>query len=278
MITIIKPEEYSRIKKDKSTLNVVTHDGLFHSDDVFSIALLKLFHKDINVVRTRNKETLKNAIKDEKTYVLDAGGIFDPEKLNFDHHAESPEDMATISLLFQHLFPDLKNDRIMTIVYDRLIRGINDWDLGIADRSAYPLYLPQLITAFNRFGTTEQDIQFLKAVEFAYTVLSNEMNTAKEIARSKDIWDKRELLNGNTALLHEHCAFWRTITKNEKDIKYILQPDNDNWQIVSIDSKTNPLPSPGDDDKDVVFRHKNGFIIIFSSFISAFTYINKYLS
>jgi len=279
MITIIKPEEFHGTGRPGDTLCVVTHDGLFHSDDVFSVALLKLFHKKIDIVRTRDSKILQEAIEDPKTYVLDAGGVYDPQKLNFDHHGDAPENKAAISLLFDHLFPERKDERIMNIVYERLIRGINDWDLGIADRSAYPLYLPQLITAFNRFGSPEQDMQFLKAVDFAYTILSNEMNTAKNIAGSRDIWAKRELINEHTALLKEHCTFWRTITTNEKQIKYILQPDNENWQIVSIDSKNNPLPEPDSDEAaDVVFRHKNGFIIIFKTFISAFSYINKYLN
>lgn len=70
----------SRIRK------IVTHNGVFHADEVFAIAALRCFGVEVPVVRTRNREVLEEAINDEQTIVVDIGGVFDPDKLNFDHH------------------------------------------------------------------------------------------------------------------------------------------------------------------------------------------------
>jgi uncharacterized UPF0160 family protein len=58
-----------------------THNGRFHSDDVFSVALLKVLYPHAKVVRSRDLEVL-----DACDLVLDVGGIYDEATLRFDHH------------------------------------------------------------------------------------------------------------------------------------------------------------------------------------------------
>lgn len=60
---------------------IATHNGRFHSDDVFAVALLKVLFPDAQVVRTRDLDVLKTC-----DLVLDVGGEYDVEKLRFDHH------------------------------------------------------------------------------------------------------------------------------------------------------------------------------------------------
>ncbi len=64
---------------------LVTHNGGFHSDDIFACATLQLYlesiGEDYEVVRTRDENVIKKA-----HYVFDVGGIYDPEKNRFDHH------------------------------------------------------------------------------------------------------------------------------------------------------------------------------------------------
>lgn len=58
-----------------------THNGRFHADDVFSVALLKALYPEAEVVRTRDLDALK-----ELDLVLDVGGEYDTARLRFDHH------------------------------------------------------------------------------------------------------------------------------------------------------------------------------------------------
>ena len=57
-----------------SDLTVVTHNGNFHADDVFSIAVLKHLYPSFNLVRTRDK-----ALMDSADIVIDVGGQYDPD-------------------------------------------------------------------------------------------------------------------------------------------------------------------------------------------------------
>ena len=64
-----------------SEITVVTHNGNFHADDVFSIAVLKHVLPTFKLVRTRDKALIESA-----DYVIDVGGEYDPETNRFDHH------------------------------------------------------------------------------------------------------------------------------------------------------------------------------------------------
>jgi len=58
-----------------------THNGRFHSDDVFSVALLKTLHPSAKVIRSRDTEILNTC-----DLVLDVGNVYDVETHRFDHH------------------------------------------------------------------------------------------------------------------------------------------------------------------------------------------------
>jgi len=63
---------------------VAVHDGNFHPDDVFSVAILSLYLGYVpKVIRTRDKNIINKA-----DYILDVGQEYDPVKNKFDHHSE----------------------------------------------------------------------------------------------------------------------------------------------------------------------------------------------
>ena len=69
---------------NKDNINVVVHGGCFHADDVACVALLKLFHKEVNVSR-KFKVDLETETAD---YILDIGRmdkIIDTQVI-LDHH------------------------------------------------------------------------------------------------------------------------------------------------------------------------------------------------
>ncbi len=281
MITVLKPEAIGEIKPAGSfKIYVVTHDGVFHSDEVFSVALLRLFYNNIDIIRTRNGWILEKAVENPEAFVLDVGGQYDPDKRNFDHHQQgAPEGMSTISLLFKALFPEYNNDPQLGIFYDRLVKGINEWDQGNIDRfpDGHPLHLPQVISGFNRVGKPEQDSQFLKAVEFAWQVAANEMNTAAEVLHARDVWNCKEALDDKTALLNENCIFWRSIQGSNPRFKYIVQPADNNWSVVSVDNRRYPLPEIPENTRGLRFQHKDRFIKVFDSIEPALNYAKKHL-
>ena len=73
--------------KIENLKTIVTHDGVFHADEVFATALIKLVAKSnnenkIEVVRTRNPKTLQEHLDLETSIVIDVGNS------EFDHHQE----------------------------------------------------------------------------------------------------------------------------------------------------------------------------------------------
>ncbi|MEI6296718.1 MAG: MYG1 family protein [bacterium] len=91
----------SNIDKTKQIERVITHEGRFHTDEIFAIAILKdLFPetmelKDgttasyIKYLRTRDEKILSEALESDESILVDVGADYDPEYFNFDHHQNS---------------------------------------------------------------------------------------------------------------------------------------------------------------------------------------------
>ena len=62
-------------------MQVATHDGSFHADEVFAIAALSLLGEPLDVVRTRDRDVLAGA-----DLRVDVGFRFDPDAGDYDHH------------------------------------------------------------------------------------------------------------------------------------------------------------------------------------------------
>ena len=73
---------------DKESVNVVVHGGCFHADDVACIALLKLVHNEVNVIR-KFKVDVDTETAD---YILDIGRVdkVSDTQVILDHH-QGPE-------------------------------------------------------------------------------------------------------------------------------------------------------------------------------------------
>lgn len=62
-------------------MKIATHNGTFHADDVFGVAVLLLLHPGAELVRTRDAELIAQA-----DFAVDVGGEWDPARGRFDHH------------------------------------------------------------------------------------------------------------------------------------------------------------------------------------------------
>lgn len=60
---------------------IATHNGTFHADDVFGVAVLLLLHPGAQIVRTRHSEAIARA-----DFAVDVGGEWDLARGRFDHH------------------------------------------------------------------------------------------------------------------------------------------------------------------------------------------------
>ena len=60
---------------------IATHNGTFHADDVFGVAVLLLLYPHAELVRTRDAAAIASA-----DFAVDVGGEWDPSRGRFDHH------------------------------------------------------------------------------------------------------------------------------------------------------------------------------------------------
>lgn len=111
---------------------IVTHNGKFHSDDVGCVALLKILHPKVKVIRlpheSKEVDDYVNGIKNGKikhTIVMDVGKVYDGEWL-FDHHTIFGRDQNIHTGEYSALglfWRDCGNDTYSNIT--RIIKGID---------------------------------------------------------------------------------------------------------------------------------------------------------
>ena len=267
----------------------VTHDGVFHADDVFATAILKVAFPEIDIVRTRNPRIIKSA-----DIVYDVGGKYNGQKY-FDHHfLPVPEDkdgfkLSSAGMIWNRFGRELIDDEeVIEYVRVNLIRCIDQIDNGnfptVVDGKEYDIVtISHMISSFNPVWNEDNpdiDAAFDKAVEFAAQILENyvkaavaslevEMIVDESISKSKES-DRPDILE-----LVRFCP-WddRIDAVREHGFKMIMfeDPRSEMWMLRTIPREDLPgrgvyeLPKSlwglrGDDAPDgVEFIHPAGFI------------------
>lgn len=250
---------------------IITHDNIFHADEIFSIALLHRYAKVSidNIIRTRDEKTIAEAQKLSHVYVVDVGLVYDDKNLNFDHHQDTNLPASNI-LILRHLKKSglIKHDFYLALL--PVMSFVSNHDLnksGIVQswnkyRKVFGWYnISNLISSYNRSIETEhlQKQQFMKAIGLALSILENiDFHTAA-VLQSAEIISNGLLVSAQTTLFEQYPFDW----KNKCKTPYAIFPTNTNWVIQTKDSIQNPLPvfnAPG-----LVFQHPNRFMAVFET-------------
>lgn len=237
-------------------LKIITHDGVFHADDVVATAVLRLVHPGIPVERTRDRGVLFRARETPGTYLLDIGGVYNPEMGHFDHHqpegagfrnVEAREwPYATAGLIWKHfgaqavrsLQPALTEVGVAETVQhldDSVIKYIDAVDCGVRIRSAGPS-LSALISCFNPAWYEREEDNFPLVLELAQALLVNfiKRHAGKILARDS-VRQSARTLDGRVLLL-EACLPWTDVVTHElTDILLVIYPvesqGRQQWQV-----------------------------------------------
>lgn len=163
------------------SITIVTHDGAFHADDVIGVAVLNaIFNKgqnfgfaSVSIVRTRDMKLVADA-----DYVVDVGGVWDPEAGRFDHHQKGfagarkmhGSNYASAGLVWAHhgkafvskIAPELTPEQVQAVVQhidDELIAYVDQVDTGEAMPARGNFGLSMLIDAMNPTFAELKDCQ-----------------------------------------------------------------------------------------------------------------------
>jgi uncharacterized UPF0160 family protein len=235
---------------------IATHDGTFHADDVFAVAMLLILYPKATVIRTRNLDLLKGA-----DIRVDVGLKYDPPT-DFDHHQfacptrsdDSPYAAAgLVALHFQdRLF---QNEEVYEIVDQNLIAGIDAVDNGInIYRRVDPYKVYDIHSVIATFGHTTheqrackpdanrrmQDKAFMEAVKFADHVLMYEIARAESTIEDREITRRAiqtSQQNDPRLIILKTCVAWtEEVVRNAPDAQFVVFYDelSDDWAIQTI--------------------------------------------
>lgn len=174
---------------DKKIL-IATHDGLFHSDDVFAVATLFCVLETAlvvpNVLRTRDEHEIRKA-----DFVVDVGSVYNTEANRFDHHQEGGAGKrengipyASFGLVWKKFGVKIAGTEKAALRVERnLVMPIDAGDSGVdVYKSIIDSISPYLVEDFvhNLRPTWQEsfnnlDDKFMEAVAFAKQVLLREV-------------------------------------------------------------------------------------------------------
>lgn len=185
----------------KKKIKIAVHSGKFHADDVFSVATFCIYKNispnNLDINRTRDEEEIKKA-----DYVFDVGFKYDGER-RFDHHQEGwagKRDGGIPYASFGSLWKSLgekicDGKEVAEYIDKKIIESLDAEDNGIILYNniyddVFPFTVSDLIHHMNptdKEGVDKIDKFFIKAVEFAITILKREIKRAKDIVEVKHV-------------------------------------------------------------------------------------------
>ncbi|MBC8427260.1 MAG: MYG1 family protein [Proteobacteria bacterium] len=261
---------------------IVTHNGSFHADDVFSIAALKLLFTNVEVIRTRDPKIIEKA-----DIVVDVGQVYNHDLKRYDHHQKGGAGvheqtgikMSSIGLIWKHYgLGIIKNVleelniihpiEILKQIADRinwnLIQLIDAGDTGMAIHEqiyngVQPYTISQIISNCNPDWNSDEDFTFDEAFEealiLAKPIIVNEIHCSEANISARShvleyIQEAQTSKNPRVIIFKQHMPWMGTVIKNTYDELYVVYPGptGEDWRIQCIPDKVGsfgkrkPLP------------------------------------
>ncbi len=277
-------------KMNKEIKSVAVHNGKFHSDDVFSVAILKIIFPDIKIIRTHDEKILKEA-----DLRVDVGKKYNPLSGDFDHHQKSFNEKrkngipySSVGLIWKNFGMKLVNsEKNWKIIDKKIIQPIDALDNGMEIfevTKIQPYCLRDIVDCFNFIGNEEDsDKSFYEILEFAMEVLRREIAVTEEtIKAEKIILDKIASTDKDYIVLEKFIP-WKKVVIENSNLKFVIfQEEKDNWIACAVPvelrgfESRKPFPKSWaglekeelqkiTGVKDAKFCHKNLFIVVAGS-------------
>lgn len=284
--------------QQNSAFVVAVHDGQFHADDVFAVAVLKRRFGNISTIRTRDPENLAKA-----DFRVDVGGRFSPEDGDFDHHQEAAPirqnkhktPYASFGLVWRHFGPQMLDKEIVQIVDRSLVQAIDSEDCGVAPwrdtPGQKPATLDMVIEMCNpmwnelseiRDRETAMKVAFDNAVRLAEIILDRAVQRATaEIEARVRVRDAiRRAEDPRIVVMENEMPWQRVILQEGRQALFVICHRTDGkWGLRCVPVQQNsqeyrkPLPEAWagkvDDElavltgvADAIFCHENRFVAI----------------
>lgn len=226
-----------------SVKTIVTHNGNFHADDVFSVALFKRLLPSFKLIRTRDPERIESA-----DIVIDVGLEFDPDRDRFDHHQrggagvrENGIPYSSFGLIWKKYGVQAcaGNQEVADGVDAGLVSTIDAIDCGHIEGVQEGISLSHTIGMFNPTWQedTHFDAAFDEAVEFAVRVLERFIAQAHGGISAKAIVAKaiEDAADPRVIVLNQYSPWKRTVITRSEEALYVVYPSQTGeWRIQTV--------------------------------------------
>jgi hypothetical protein len=254
---------------------IVTHGGGPHMDDLISVCIVLAMRNDIKYVERRPVEP--EEIADPTVWVLDQGGVHDPENRNFDHHqfpAGTRE--CTLSLLADYF--ELKNDLDEMVWFRALVLDDSLGPIRTAGELGCSANLLKgllngpvngfVLASFERAKKLDSDDELVKLLSSIGTHVVTKIRNMKE--RIQLIREKAEIVevNGLKVLFFMEevpdpklsiFAYLKE-TGNNAGVLVVANTRDDGWSLSRVGDHPRVDFRRIKDANDVIFVHANGFV------------------
>jgi uncharacterized UPF0160 family protein len=240
------------IFKFKKAKKLVTHNGSFHADDIFTCATLLLMlgkkGEKAKIFRTRDEEIIKTG-----DYVFDIGGIYDADKNLFDHHQiggagkrENGIGYSSFGLVWKKFGKEIcDSERTVKLIDTKLVAPIDAGDNGIdlveKKNEIFPYFVQDVFASFRHTALEEinNDKVFEKLVGWAKEILSREIkkfNDQEEIFKIiqdfyKNSEDKRLIIIDKPRV--SRYEIWDALLNFSEPLFAVYGKDDD-WGAVAM--------------------------------------------
>lgn len=230
-------------------MQVATHPGNFHADDVFAVAVVGLARGPLHVIRTRDE-----ALQAAADVRVDVGGRSDPATGDFDHHqkggaGERPNGIryASFGLVWRHHGPELAGSaEAARAIDERLVQGVDANDTGQTVSQALfedvrPMTVSGVIAAMNadwdeELTAEQEDERFAEAVVLGTGILEREIAGAKAFQRARQlVHDAIARAGDPRVIVLERNMPWRdSVVNHAPDALFVLYPKSDGWALQAV--------------------------------------------
>ncbi|MGH8855567.1 MAG: MYG1 family protein [Telluria sp.] len=225
---------------------IVTHNGKFHADDAWAVAVLHILFPDADIVRTRDA-----AIIEAADFVVDVGGIWDAPTGRFDHHQKGFDGARTsgvpyasaglvwreygarcvAALAAQHAGHQLDPDTAQQMAYAidaDIVQYLDLSDVGAARNAPGGYGMSAVVSGYNPNWLDEQRLgygleadayrlaQFRKAMAFLTDVMANAVKyRVGAILALAQVRQSEALDNGRLLFLKNAALPWSSVVRKE---------------------------------------------------------------
>lgn len=277
---------------------LVTHNGMFHADDIFAAAVLLLMFPKAKVIRSRDPEVWATA-----DVLFDVGGLYDPSRMCFDHHQvggagqrSNSIPYASFGLVWKEFGEKLAGFEGAKYIDKKLVAQIDALDNGL--EISVPKFdcvreynMSDFFHSFIDHSKTGDEYLYnlyMDSVGMAKALLDRESRNAKNHERGVEKVRQQisDCIDKSIVILSEYLP-WKDVLVPIKECFYVIYPrtksvGNPDWIVQAVPENLNgfgmkkPLPEAwaGKTDEDLIestgvadaiFCHNKRFIAVTKS-------------